>query len=554
MYTILILSSNAKEAGVITFEKLLPQIKYLNRHNIEVKLMVDPERLILEKELLAHFYNIIYVTTPYRYYRDTADCVKRDYNYFTFLEQLDYKYVGSDSFTQSVLLDKTLCGHKAGIAPVGRLVTREMFNNDPSSIIDEVLRTIRKFPLIVKPNSLSASLGINSSNVIRDLERLKVKTGELFSRFKYLNEVRIEEFIENSREFTVSVLGNDDHLCYSVTELKHIRKMDGVYGEKDKKTPIGERKLKYASEIEQSIKDELIFHSKRLFKWFGMKDFGRFDYRYDSRAYLLEINALPDPSNSFSWEWKKKYHIDEEQILALQLLPAHFRIMNSGIPSPIPKTLVNVFPNEIIETLKHSLPCHKKPESTPPSSHCQTTHLYTMTDRVSAESEVLHFLKALVILLKPSLILETGTYKGSTSIALATGLLENGVGRLVTIEKDIFLADHFKSQVEGLPIEVVTGDSLNYVPNCKIDLLYLDSHRPIRIKEFLRFKPFLNKKSIIVWHDSSPEHKVVFDSIERLYNLKVIDRLLLPTPRGLTISMLTKSAEDYVFNKSVVSR
>ena len=84
-----------------------------------------------------------------------------------------------------------------------------------------------------------------------------------------------------------------------------------------------------------------------------------------------------------------------------------------------------------------------------------------------------------------------------------------------------------------------TGEALyaDLTKKIHIDLLFLDSKRTLRREEFLRFRPFLHNKSVIIWHDSSYRHQnhAVFDAVNELYEAGVIDRLLLPTPRGIML-------------------
>ena len=59
-----------------------------------------------------------------------------------------------------------------------------------------------------------------------------------------------------------------------------------------------------------------------------------------------------------------------------------------------------------------------------------------MYDSMSAEVEVLDFLKAVVTTSKPELVVETGTFSGLSTLRIAAGLKENGVGRVITCEFD----------------------------------------------------------------------------------------------------------------------
>ena len=59
-----------------------------------------------------------------------------------------------------------------------------------------------------------------------------------------------------------------------------------------------------------------------------------------------------------------------------------------------------------------------------------------MYDSMTAEFEVLEFLKTLVTTTKPELIVETGSFMGVSTLWLAQGLKENGFGKIVSCEYD----------------------------------------------------------------------------------------------------------------------
>ena len=59
-----------------------------------------------------------------------------------------------------------------------------------------------------------------------------------------------------------------------------------------------------------------------------------------------------------------------------------------------------------------------------------------MYDSMSAEVEVLDFLKSMVNTVKPELVVETGTFSGLSTLRIAEGLQANGVGKVITCEWD----------------------------------------------------------------------------------------------------------------------
>jgi len=77
-----------------------------------------------------------------------------------------------------------------------------------------------------------------------------------------------------------------------------------------------------------------------------------------------------------------------------------------------------------------------QPEYHRPTPECPHPERWHMYDSMSAEVEVLDFLKALVITIKPELVVETGTFSGLSTLRIAEGLRENGGGRVITCEWD----------------------------------------------------------------------------------------------------------------------
>ena len=385
---------------------------------------------------------------------------------------------------------------------------------------------------------MSGSCGIDQNNIVYDMTELHTQMKRLFEQFPQINEIIAEKYVAEATEYTVSVLGNGSNKVFSITKLVYTMPENHVYSEKEKNLPIEKRSINYSLEENQHICMQLKYHTDRLFDFFHLRDFARFDILFDQRCYLIDCNALPVQGNSFSWEWQKTYGLQKTQILALLLCEFHYRKIASGKPDSIPEALIKELPLPLTTILSGQLPTDGVPESTIPSSHCPNTRLYTMVDRISAESEILVLLKALVISLKPQFILETGTYHGSTASAMLQGIEYNRYGELITLEVDRQLAQKVQKEIDSPNIKIINTNSLEYIPEKPIDLLYLDSSRPIRIKEFWYYKKYLSSNAVIVWHDSAPEHTCVYEDINNLYNMGIIDRILFNTPRGFTISKL----------------
>jgi predicted O-methyltransferase YrrM len=174
---------------------------------------------------------------------------------------------------------------------------------------------------------------------------------------------------------------------------------------------------------------------------------------------------------------------------------------------------------------------------TPECPHPERWHMY---DSMSAEVEVLDFLRSLVTTLKPELVVETGTFSGLSTLRIAEGLQANGVGKVITCEYDpkVFAAavERFKSSGLGQWIDARNESSLEMTVDGRIDFLFCDSDVGLREQEVRRFLPQIGPFGIIVMHDASSSMKTVREGALKMEQEGLLSVLLLPTPRGLVLA------------------
>lgn len=163
---------------------------------------------------------------------------------------------------------------------------------------------------------------------------------------------------------------------------------------------------------------------------------------------------------------------------------------------------------------------------TPVRPDCDTTR-WSAPDNMGSESEVSEFLAALVRLLHPDRVLETGTYLGFTAARIGKALKNQGYGHLDSLEVDPSFADQARLLCLGLPVTIYTTDSLDFTPQGEYDLMFFDSSITARAGEMARFRRFASPRCVWVLHDS------------RNVNLKSLGGLQLPTPRGLALGRFT---------------
>src|SRR5260370_39302591 len=102
-----------------------------------------------------------------------------------------------------------------------------------------------------------------------------------------------------------------------------------------------------------------------------------------------------------------------------------------------------------------------------------------MFHNMTAEVEGQDFLKCLVTTVKPSLVLETGTFLGVSTVYMAEGLKQNGSGKIITCEPDAEVFAKAKENIDssGLrkSVDYRRASNLEIKVSGTIDVLFSDS-------------------------------------------------------------------------------
>ena len=181
-----------------------------------------------------------------------------------------------------------------------------------------------------------------------------------------------------------------------------------------------------------------------------------------------------------------------------------------------------------------------QPEYHRATPECPHPERWSMFDSMTAEVEVLEFMRTLVTTIKPELVVETGTFSGLSTLWIAEGLKANGRGKIISCEFDPKVYTNAKERIEksGLAewIELRNESSLDMRVEGMIDLFFSDSDMPIREQEVRRFLPQINPYGVILMHDASSHLTLVREAALKLEKDGLISVVLLPTPRGLVMA------------------
>jgi len=135
---------------------------------------------------------------------------------------------------------------------------------------------------------------------------------------------------------------------------------------------------------------------------------------------------------------------------------------------------------------------------------------YEMFNTGGVEIEVAEFLYSFVRMIKPDLIIETGTHLGISSTYLARGCQVNNKGRMITFEVIESLRQQAQALWEDVGVTEYIGSNLcpsleaPIDPGVIADLLFLDSEPQYRFAEFEKFWPNLRNGGFIIIHDLHP--------------------------------------------------
>ncbi len=156
-------------------------------------------------------------------------------------------------------------------------------------------------------------------------------------------------------------------------------------------------------------------------------------------------------------------------------------------------------------------------------------------------------------LIRPTNVLEIGTYTGYASLCLCEGLQENGQLHTIDIKEELvdFQRKYFDKSPWGNQIFQHLGEAISIIPNLdlKFDLVFIDADKENYINYFEMIVPKMNKGGIILsdnvlWsgkvleqlqkNDSSTEILIRYN--ELLKNDPRVETVLLPIRDGLTVS------------------
>lgn len=182
----------------------------------------------------------------------------------------------------------------------GFLVTKQTYSSESETIL--LKARLMKYPVVIKPNTGGSSIGLF---VAKNEDEFLQKLSEAF---EFEDDVIVEKFIDDTREFNVAIVG--DRFDFEVSEIDEPMKKNEVLSFADKYLSGSKSKVKIPSEknsmassirkfpadldieLTQKIKDV----AKRVFESLSLVGVVRIDFLLETKTnkfYVCEVNAIP---------------------------------------------------------------------------------------------------------------------------------------------------------------------------------------------------------------------------------------------------------------------
>jgi D-alanine-D-alanine ligase len=157
-----------------------------------------------------------------------------------------------------------------------------------------------EWPVIVKPATQDASVGLDQGSVVQDQDRLEERVASLLEH--YGPPVLVEQFI-HGREFNVGVIEAPDLRVLPVSEILFVDKGSDYWPivTYDAKWKPGSRDYeatppRYPADVSPRLREKLEALAAQAFRLLGCRDYARVDFRVrpSGKPYILEVNPNPD--------------------------------------------------------------------------------------------------------------------------------------------------------------------------------------------------------------------------------------------------------------------
>lgn len=217
------------------------------------------------------------------------------------LEMLQIPYTGCTPLVEGLLLNK---------ARTKEILQQYGIRTLPFRLIrkgEKVWKMLKKFPMIVKPNSQGCSTGITQKSIVHTSREL---TEQIQFLHTALDQDALIEPLLTGREFTVPLLGNPPKILPIIeTNFKLLPKgypaIDSLEVKWGLDVTPGKGLMDCPAKIDRKLEREIIRLCLKSWDALQIRDWCRIDIRCDKKGtpYVIEINSPPGitpPENAIS--------------------------------------------------------------------------------------------------------------------------------------------------------------------------------------------------------------------------------------------------------------
>lgn len=210
------------------------------------------------------------------------------------MEMLHIPFTGNGSRTLALCQDKHQA--KAILSSFNLPVAASQLITSAEEMVD------LKFPVIVKPNSEDASIGVHPESVVHDQASLAARVEKIVKT--YNQPAIVEEYIDG-REFNVAVLEDGEPRALPVSEIDFSKMPEGYPHICSYEAKWYPDHILYKSTppvcpapIKKDLSHKLQDLAVSAFKAMGCRDYARVDFRMNQQGevFILEVNPNPDIS------------------------------------------------------------------------------------------------------------------------------------------------------------------------------------------------------------------------------------------------------------------
>jgi D-alanine-D-alanine ligase len=161
------------------------------------------------------------------------------------------------------------------------------------------LSTRLRYPLIVKPLTQEASIGIAQASIVEDAAKLAERVQ--FIHDSIHTDAIVERYIEG-RELYCAIVGNQRLQVFPVWEMTFAKMPESqhrIATERVKWNPKYQDKMGVATgearDLPDAVRDRIQHISRRVYKTLELSGYARIDLRLDSEGHVYVLEANPNP-------------------------------------------------------------------------------------------------------------------------------------------------------------------------------------------------------------------------------------------------------------------